>query len=98
MKKFFWGTVLVAGIFLLTGCNNSPQSVTGTSSGDQMGAATASYEAENATLSGGAKKNNNHNGSSGGYFVDGFFNSTTAQVSFTVNVASAGSYTLTLRY
>ena len=57
-----------------------------------------SYEAENAILSGGANKNTNHANYSGTGFVDGFYNSTTAQVSFTVNVTSSGSYTLTLRY
>jgi uncharacterized repeat protein (TIGR02543 family) len=62
------------------------------------GGSTTTYEAENAVLSGGAAKNTNHTGYSGTGFVDGFFNSTTAQVSFTVNVASAGSYSLTLRY
>ncbi len=56
------------------------------------------YEAENAALSGSANKNTNHTGYSGTGFVDGFFNSTTAQASFSVNVASAGSYVLTLHY
>lgn len=60
--------------------------------------AATQYEAENATLSGGANKNTNHAGYSGTGFVDGFFNSTTAQVSFTVNVPSAGSGTIVLRY
>jgi hypothetical protein len=55
-------------------------------------------EAENATLSGGANKNTNHTGYSGTGFVDGFYNSTTAQVSFAVNGVSAGSYTVKLHY
>ena len=60
--------------------------------------AATQYEAENATLSGGANKNTNHTGYSGTGFVDGFYYSTTAQASFTVNMASAGSATVTLRY
>ena len=63
----------------------------------QAGAATQ-YEAENATLSGGANKNTNHSGYSGTGFVDGFYYSSTAQASFTVNMASAGTATVTLRY
>jgi len=90
MKRIFWIIGIMAGIFLLAGCNNAPQSVTGNNNGDQHVAATTVYEAENATLSGGANKANNHNGSSGGYFVDGFFNSTSAQVSFLVTLLRPG--------
>jgi len=61
-------------------------------------AAATVYEAENGTLSGGAAKNTNHTGYSGTGFVDGFYNSTTAQVSFAVNAASAGSYVVKLHY
>lgn len=64
---------------------------------NQITAATQ-YEAENATLSGGANKNTNHSGYAGSGFVDGFFNSTSAQASFTVSATSAGSATVTLRY
>ena len=56
------------------------------------------YEAENAALSGGAARNTNHAGYSGTGFVDGFFYSTTAQVSFTYSAASAGSYDVKLHY
>jgi hypothetical protein len=56
------------------------------------------YEAENATLSGGAGINTNHLGYSGTGFVDGFYNSSTATVTFTITVAAAGVYALTLRY
>lgn len=56
------------------------------------------YEAENATLSNGANRNTNHSGYSGTGFVDGFINSTTAQVSFAVSGATAGSYTVTVHY
>ena len=98
MKKI-WGIIgMMTGVYLLAGCNNAPQSVAGNSIGDQQVAATIQYEAENATLSGGAKKNNNHNGSSGGYFVDGYYLSTTAQTLFNVTVSTGGSYSLTLRY
>jgi hypothetical protein len=61
-------------------------------------AGSSQYEAENATLTGGAKKNTNHTGYSGTGFVDGFYNSATAQTSFTVNVPVAGSYYVKLRY
>jgi len=60
--------------------------------------AATQYEAENATLSGGANKNTNHTGYTGSGFVDGFFNSTTALATFTVSAPSAGSATVTLRY
>ncbi len=56
------------------------------------------YEAENATLSGGAKKDTNHTGYSGTGFVDGFYNSTTARITFSVSAVSAGNYTAKLRY
>jgi uncharacterized protein involved in tellurium resistance len=65
---------------------------------EKQAIAATQYEAENATLSGGAAKNTNHTGYSGTGFVDGFYYSTTAQVSFTVNMANAGSATITLRY
>jgi hypothetical protein len=55
-------------------------------------------EAENATLSGGAKTNTNHNGYSGASFVDGFASNTTAKAAFTINVASTGSYIIKLHY
>jgi outer membrane lipoprotein-sorting protein len=56
------------------------------------------YEAENATLSGGAKMNTNHAGYGGTGFVDGFINNTTAQAAFTVYVQSAGMYYVKLHY
>lgn len=56
------------------------------------------YEAESAALTTSAAKNTNHSGYSGTGFVDGFINSTTAKVVFTVSVPSAGTYTLTTRY
>jgi hypothetical protein len=71
--------------------------ITGLILSNQTFAATQ-YEAENATLSGGANRNTNHAGYSGTGFVDGFFNSSSAQVSFAVTGATAGSYTISLRY
>ena len=56
------------------------------------------YEAENAALSGGAKVNTDHTGYSGTGFVDGMQTSGSSQASFTVNVATAGSYNVDLRY
>jgi hypothetical protein len=56
------------------------------------------FEIENAFLSGTANVNTNHAGYSGTGFVDGFYNSAVARVSFSVNVMYAGSYAVTLRY
>ncbi len=56
------------------------------------------YEAESATLSGGANVNTNHTGYSGAGFVDGFYYSTTAQVSFHVNAEIFGNYEIALHY
>lgn len=58
----------------------------------------AQFEAENATRSGGAAINTNHPGYTGTGFVDGYFNSSTAQTTFTVSASAAGSATVTLRY
>lgn len=55
------------------------------------------YEAENAALSGGAKVNNNHANYSGTGFVDGYWN-VGATTTFTVNIASSGTYQVDLRY
>ena len=54
-------------------------------------------EAENAALSGGAAVNNNHANYSGTGFVDGYWNQGAA-TTFTVNVASSGTYAIDLRY
>jgi hypothetical protein len=62
------------------------------------GSGSGNLEAENASLSGGAVVNTDHTGYSGSGFVAGYYNSTTAQTSFTANVSSAGSHTLNLRY
>ena len=63
-----------------------------------LSVAAIDLEAESATLSGGASKATNHSGYSDSGFVDGFYYSTTAQVSFAVNALTVGSYSLTLRY
>ena len=60
--------------------------------------AAGAYEAENGTLSGGAKKNTNNPGYSGTGFVDGYNMVTDANTKFTVNVTSAGNRTVNLRY
>ena len=60
------------------------------------GAATSKYEAENATISQGTVATN-HTGFSGSGFVD-YTNATGSFVQWTVNVASAGSATLAIRY
>ena len=92
-------TSLAVGMLVFAGCEQaSPQQVLEESASSSLTATTVQYEAESAALSGGASKNTNHSGYSGAGFVDGFFNSSTAQVSFSVSVASAGSYSLTLHY
>ncbi|WP_127531592.1 discoidin domain-containing protein [Paenibacillus kobensis] len=55
------------------------------------------YEAEAASLSGGAKVNTDHIGYTGTGFVDGYWlqGATTA---FTVNTSAAGNYDVTLKY
>lgn len=55
------------------------------------------YEAESASLSGGAATNKNHEFYTGHAFVDNI-TSIGAQVSFKVDVPSTGSYQVTLRY
>jgi hypothetical protein len=55
------------------------------------------YEAEDATLSGGAKVNNDHLDYSGKGFVDGYWNAG-ATTMFTVMAPSAGTYKVSLRY
>ncbi len=56
------------------------------------------YQAEDATLTGGARKANDHTGYTGSGFIGGFDNSGTAKVEFNVNVQSAGTYYLSVRY
>lgn len=55
------------------------------------------YQAESASLSGGAKTNTNHSNYTGTGFVDGY-TAQGATATFTVNAASKGSYMTTLRY
>ncbi|ALG11942.1 family 16 glycoside hydrolase [Kibdelosporangium phytohabitans] len=60
-------------------------------------AASVTYEAERATLSGGAGVNTNHTGYEGTGFVDGYWNKG-AGTTFSVNAPTAGSYNVALRY
>jgi alpha-L-fucosidase len=60
--------------------------------------AAGPYEAESAALSGGAAVATDHTGYSGTGFVAGYYSGTGQKTSFTVNVATAGSYNVTLRY
>lgn len=55
------------------------------------------YEAENATLSGGAKVNTDHAGYSGTGFVDNYLTQGPA-TTFSVNVPAAGTRNVTLKY
>ena len=55
------------------------------------------YQAENATLSGGAKVNTDHKGYSGTGFVDGYWTQG-ATTSFNVSILAQGSFKVDLRY
>ncbi len=55
------------------------------------------YEAESATLSGGAQVTTNHTGYTGAGFVEGYW-AQGASTKFNVSVASAGWYDVSLRY
>ncbi|MGK3208542.1 family 16 glycoside hydrolase [Amycolatopsis sp. MEPSY49] len=59
--------------------------------------ASVTYEAERATLTGGAGVNTDHPGYQGTGFVDGYWNSGAA-TTFAVNVPTAGTYNVGLRY
>jgi hypothetical protein len=82
MMKGFLGTVATAVCLFLPG----------------LAMSATQYEAESATRSGGANINTNHPGYTGTGFVDGYFNSATAQTLFAVSASAAGSATVTLRY
>ncbi|SMD25750.1 family 16 glycoside hydrolase [Kibdelosporangium aridum] len=60
-------------------------------------ATSVTYEAERATLSGGAAVNTNHTGYEGTGFVDGYWNQGAA-TTFSVNAPTAGTYNVGLRY
>lgn len=59
--------------------------------------AAGTYQAESASLSGGAKVNTDHTGFSGTGFVDGYWTQGAA-TTFTVNLPAAGTRNVTLRY
>ncbi|WP_377267791.1 carbohydrate-binding protein [Peterkaempfera sp. SMS 1(5)a] len=63
-------------------------------------AASSTYEAENASLSGGAVVGSDHTGFTGTGFAGGYTdgNKGTANTSFTVSAVGSGAYTSTLRY
>jgi hypothetical protein len=63
-------------------------------------ASAAVYQAESGALTGGAVAQTDHSGYTGTGFAGGFIdaNKGNAQTAMTVNVATAGSYTLGLRY
>ncbi|MGJ8644144.1 MAG: CBM35 domain-containing protein [Luteolibacter sp.] len=56
------------------------------------------YEAEEAKLSNGAKTAKEHKGYSGKGYVEGFYDSATAEVTFGVESEELGTYDLNLRY
>ena len=67
---------------------------------DVAHAATTTYQAESAALSGGAVTGTDHTGYTGSGFVGGYTDTDkgNAATTFTVAAAAAGSYTLGLRY
>ena len=69
-------------------------------SGQSASAATTTYEAESAALSGGAVTGTDHTGYSGSGFVEGYTDSTkgNAATTFTVTAAGAGAASVALRY
>lgn len=64
---------------------------------EAVGSSGSRYEAENATLSGGATLTTNHANYSGSGFVEGYW-AQGASTRFNVSVASAGWYDVGLRY
>lgn len=56
------------------------------------------YEAEQAKLTGDAKVKNNHKGHSGDGFVEGFYKSTSVNVTFKVKAEEMGTSKIILRY
>ncbi|MBN1757727.1 MAG: carbohydrate-binding protein, partial [Chitinispirillaceae bacterium] len=97
MKRIL--SALITGVVLFAGCGpNGPEDLAVYDEDELRAAVALHYEAENASLSGGAARNTNHSGYSGTGFVDGYYYSSTAMVTFTVTVPVAGSYNLTLHY
>ena len=103
-----WGTVSSAST-LSAGTHGVSYSFAAADSGNvnldyldvtQNVAQSGAYEAESATLSGGAVVATDHTGYSGSGFVGGYTdgNKGTASTTFTVNVATAGLQSLALRY
>ncbi|ANY70025.1 hypothetical protein BBD42_28620 [Paenibacillus sp. BIHB 4019] len=56
------------------------------------------YQAEDASLSGGARFDKGHTGYTGTGFVGGYDNSSTATTTFTIHVPTDGEYFVALRY
>lgn len=56
------------------------------------------YQAEGAKLTGGAKIAKDHAGHDGKGYVEGFYNSSTANATFAVEAPELGTYNLNLRY
>jgi len=91
-----WGIEPTAGsILTATPTRTATVAVASTATNTPV---TGTYEAESAALSGGAAVATDHTGYSGTGFVAGYYTGTGQKTSFTVNVATAGSYNVTLRY
>jgi putative isomerase len=87
---YVWGSLLGFIGLIQNGYMNAPDVLTYSDSFE--------FEAENATLTGGAAVATNNTGYSATGFVDGYYENTTADTNFSVNVSSAGQYTLAVRY
>lgn len=101
MNKMFYVYGAFAAALMLSGCSTDTTMNASSAKNTTVASVSPGYtgmEAENATLSGGAKKNTNHTGYSGTGFVDGYFNVTGAQTSFTINAAVQNYYDINVAY
>ncbi|WP_224372563.1 CBM35 domain-containing protein [Hyalangium versicolor] len=99
-KSWCGRLLMVAWLSAGSGCGN-PADISGEQElvSVQQAAATV-YEAESATLSGGAVVATDHTGYSGTGFVGGFIDSNkgNAAAQFTITASAAGTYDVVLRY
>jgi hypothetical protein len=100
LATFTGGSVETLRVTTVNGGNNiNCYMLVPTNDVSHLPSASASiFEAENATLTGGAAVATDHTGYSGTGFVDGYYESTTADTKFSVSIPSTGQYTLAVRY
>jgi hypothetical protein len=87
---YVWGSLLGFISLIENGYAQAPDSLPYTDSYE--------IEGETATLTGGAAVATDHTGYSGTGFVAGYYENTTADTKFSINVTSGGQYTLVVRY